>query len=182
MSSRVSRVTTKSGDSGQTRLATGEVYEKSNDQIELVGILDEANCALGVLVQYVDREFIDDLKVMQARLFDIGAAIAMNEPQQGWDLQTEEVTEKIRTLNSTLPLLTEFILPGGSNAAAFAHVARASVRRAERAFWRSATHQLRESGQGAYLNRVSDYLFVLARKITIEEETWQPMPTTKEKT
>lgn len=178
MPNRITKVTTKSGDGGTTRLATGEVHQKGDDQIELVGVLDEANCALGVLVQFIEPKYHDQLKQIQSRIFDIGAAVATGIPQPVWYAETEIVTTATNELNATIEPLQEFVIPGGGQVAAHAHVARAKVRHAERVFWRAASDELRSSGQGAYLNRVSDYLFVLGRIIADHEETWQPLKPT----
>lgn len=175
MPDRITKVTTKSGDGGTTKLATGEVHQKGDDQIELVGVLDEANCAVGVLVQFTEPKHHEQLKQIQSRIFDIGAAVATGVPQPVWFAETEELTQVTKTLNAHLAPLREFVIPGGGRASALAHVARASVRHAERVFWRVAGDQLRSSGQGAYLNRVSDYLFVLSRVVAEEEVTWQPL-------
>ena len=175
MPNRITKVTTKSGDGGTTKLATGEVHQKGDDQIELVGVLDEANCALGVLVQFTEPQYHEQLKQIQSRIFDIGAAVATGIPQPVWYAETEGLTQATKKLNENLAPLKEFVIPGGGRASALAHVARASIRRAERVFWRVASDQLRSSGQGAYLNRVSDYLFVLSRVVANEEVTWQPL-------
>lgn len=175
MPDRINKVTTKSGDGGTTKLATGEVHHKGDDQIELVGVLDEANCALGVLVQFIKPKYHEQLKQIQSRIFDIGAAVATGIPQPVWFAETEELTQATSALNANLAPLKEFVIPGGGHASALAHVARASIRRAERVFWRVANDQFKSSGQGAYLNRVSDYLFVLSRVTADEEETWQPL-------
>ena len=178
MPNRITKVTTKSGDGGTTRLATGEVHQKGDAQIELVGVLDEANCALGVLVQFIEPKYHDRLKQIQSRIFDIGAAVATGIPQPVWYEETETITNATNELNATIEPLTEFVIPGGGQASSLAHVARAKVRHAERVFWRVASDELQSSGQGAYLNRISDYLFVLGRIIADHEETWQPLKPT----
>ena len=175
MPDRITKVTTKSGDGGTTRLATGEIHHKGDDQIELVGVLDEANCALGVLVQIIESKYHDQLRQLQSRIFDIGAAVATGVPQPVWDAETETITNTTKELNETIEPLKEFVIPGGGQASAHAHVARAKIRHAERVFWRVASNELRSSGMGAYLNRASDYLFVLARVVSDEEDTWRPI-------
>ena len=175
MANRITRVTTSRGDEGSTSLADGKKHPKQSGPIELVGVLDEANCAVGVLVQYVAEERQSSLSEIQSRLFDIGAAVATGIPQPVWQEQVSVVTCATEQLNAQLEPLREFILPGGGQAAAFAHVARSAVRRAERTFWRHASEELKRSGQGAYLNRVSDYLFVLARSLAVSEVLWQPL-------
>lgn len=175
MSNRISRVTTKTGDQGSTRLTFEYSIDKGNDILELVGVLDETNSALGVLVQYIGTPFVEELKRIQSRLFDVGAALATEVIQPYWQRETQHVTKSIKELNAKLEPLKEFVLPGGGKAAAFTHLARTTVRRAERVFWRYADEKLRESGIGAYLNRVSDYLFVLSRAIAETEEIWRPL-------
>ena len=175
MANRITRVVTSRGDKGSTTLADGKVHPKGSDPIELVGILDEANCSLGILVQYLDGEDRTDVTEIQSRLFDIGAAVATGVPQPVWPAQVDTITFKTKQLNDQLEPLREFVLPGGGRAAAFAHAARSIIRRVERTFWRCASDELRDSGQGAYLNRVSDYLFVLARKISESEQLWEPL-------
>lgn len=181
LANRITRVTTSRGDNGSTTLADGKVHPKHSGPIELVGVLDETNCDLGVLVQYVVGEHRNTLTEIQSRLFDIGAAVATGIPQPVWQEQVSIVTKATEELNEQLEPLQEFILPGGGKASACAHVARASVRRAERTFWKYASESLKSSGQGAYLNRVADYLFVLARTIAISEEQWQPLHSNSEK-
>ena len=178
MPDRITKVTTKLGDGGTTRLATGEIHQKGDDQIELVGVLDEANCALGVLVQFIQPRYHDQLKQIQSRIFDIGAAVATGIPQPVWYAETETISIATKELNTTVAPLKEFVIPGGGQASAHAHVARAKVRHAERVFWRVASDELRSSGQGAYLNRVSDFLFVLGRVVADQEETWRPLKPT----
>ncbi|MYI77981.1 MAG: ATP:cob(I)alamin adenosyltransferase, partial [Gammaproteobacteria bacterium] len=118
------------------------------------------------------------LKQIQSRIFDIGAAVATGIPQPVWYAETESISNATQELNTTLEPLKEFVIPGGGHASAHAHVARAKVRHAERVFWRVANDELRSSGQGAYLNRVSDYLFVLGRVVADEEEMWLPLKPT----
>lgn len=158
-----------------TALADGKTLNKFDGRVELAGILDEANCSIGVLVQHVEDPFRTTLIEIQSRLFDLGAAVATGEPQPVWQRETDFVTQATKELNDQLPPLREFILPGGGIASSFAHVARASARRAERIFWKHAPDALKDAGLGAYLNRVSDYLFVLARTIADGEQLWEPL-------
>ena len=175
MANRISRVVTSKGDKGKTALADGKTLDKFDGRVELAGTLDEANCSIGVLVQYVEDPLRRTLIEIQSRLFDLGAAVATGDPQPIWQRETDSITQATKELNDHLPPLREFILPGGGQAAAFAHVARASVRRTERVFWKFAPDSLKESGLGAYLNRVSDYLFVLARSVADREQLWEPL-------
>ena len=177
---RIDRVTTRTGDGGATSLADGSRYRKHDAKIELVGCLDAANSAIGALVAEVPDGAHDAvLADIQSRLFDIGAVVATGRGSSDdvWSGQTAGLTEATEALNAELPPLREFILPGGGRAAAAAHVARAAVRTAERAWWRAVDDGLISdiAPIGAYLNRLSDYLFVLARCLATSERLWQPI-------
>lgn len=158
-----------------TTLADGKILNKFDGRVELVGTLDEANCSIGALVQFVNEPYRHTLIEIQSRLFDLGAAVATGEPQTVWLRETEQITQSTKKLNDHLPPLEEFVLPGGGKAAALAHVARSNIRRAERIFWKFAPNPLKDNGLGAYLNRVSDYLFVLARTVAECEQLWEPL-------
>ncbi|MCY3883688.1 MAG: cob(I)yrinic acid a,c-diamide adenosyltransferase [Gammaproteobacteria bacterium] len=175
MAYRISRVTTSKGDQGTTKLADGKTLDKFDGRVELSGTLDEANCSIGVLVQHVDDEYRQTLVTIQSRIFDLGAAVATGDPQPIWQRETDAITEATKELNEELPPLREFVLPGGGKASAFAHVARSNVRRAERVFWKHAPDALKDAGLGAFLNRVSDYLFVLSRIVAEQEQLWEPL-------
>ena len=175
MPDRITKVTTRHGDKGHTSLADGKRYAKFDPEIELVGILDEANASLGLAATILAEPYRTDVVELQSRLFDIGAAVATGTPQQGWDTQTENLEQKSSNLNSTLEPLREFVLPGSNEVSARLHVARTVVRRAERLFWKAANDALRESSIGTFLNRASDYLFVLARSQSDVEVLWQPL-------
>lgn len=175
---RIDRVTTKTGDSGTTSLADGRRYRKFDARIELVGELDEANSVLGLLAEEVDAELAERLRGIQSRLFDAGAVAATGAESVGgvaldWQDLAAALAAETQHLNSALEPLREFILPGGGRASSIAHLARAVVRRAERAWWRASDDALRDIAAGIYLNRLSDYLFVLARTVAREERQWR---------
>lgn len=175
MSDRINRVVSRHGDQGKTSLADGKRYDKFSPSIELVGVLDEANAALGlacVLIKPPYREFVVNL---QSRLFDVGAAVAMGKTQSGWDEQLRELDQQTQELNEGLEPLKEFVLPGSNEVSSRLHLARTTLRRAERLYWEAANEEMRESDIGAFLNRASDYLFVLGRVLSEEEVLWQPM-------
>ena len=172
---RIDKVTTSSGDKGLTSLADGERYLKSNVRIELVGSLDELNCTLGLIHQFVNEEVKPQLIQIQSRLFDLGAAVATGQPQPYWSQQTQQLEEWVTLINSKLEPLKEFVLPGGSEANARTHLARAVCRRTERVFWLLNDEKLVDSGIPAYLNRLSDYLFVLARSLSENEVLWEQL-------
>ena len=173
---RIDRVTTRSGDQGETSLADGRRYAKHDARIELVGALDEANSFLGLLAAEADASQQPQLARIQSLLFDAGAMVATGNCNVDWPAVVQELEASSAALNAQLPPLREFILPGGGRAAALAHVARSVVRRAERRWWQVAAdaEELRASGFGVVLNRLSDYLFVFARTVASGEQLWQP--------
>ena len=179
---RISRVVTRTGDGGETALADGKRRPKHHPRFELIGAIDEANSFIGLLAaSLVPGDHRQRLTEIQSRLFDIGGGAATGVAAGDWGALTAAVEDWTKTMNAGLPPLREFVLPGGAPAVALAHVARSMTRRAERKFWAQAEAlpALAEAGMGAYLNRLSDYLFVLARVIareqTAPETTWVPL-------
>jgi len=170
----LNRIYTRTGDAGRTRLATGEPVSKSDMRVEAYGAVDETNACLGLTRLHTagDLEFDAMLGRIQNELFDLGADLATPpklDEAEGQalrliDSQVERLEAEIDAMNSEMPGLTSFILPGGSAAAANLHLARTVCRRAEREAVRLA-----ESGAAVnpaalrYLNRLSDLLFVAAR-------------------
>jgi cob(I)alamin adenosyltransferase len=163
---RIDRVVTKGGDNGQTSLGDGTRVSKTHLRIEAMGMVDEANASIGVVRIHTRSHPIEDamLARVQNDLFDLGADLCV--PGTGDDrlrLTDEAVTRleaEVERMNDALPPLTSFILPGGTDAAAFAHVARVAARKAERAV--VAVDGVNPVVQ-RFLNRLSDHLFVLAR-------------------
>ena len=172
---RIDKVTTTHGDSGMTSLADGKRYHKSSERVALVGALDELNCAISSAALAVDGDLHDQLRLIQSRLFDLGAAVATGEPQPFWQREAERLTSLTEQLNQQLAPLTEFVLPGGNEANARLHLARSTARRCEREFWRLNDPTLIEATLGIFLNRLSDYLFVAARVLCADEVLWQPL-------
>ena len=172
---RIDRVTTRTGDRGETSLADGRRYAKHDAKIELVGALDEANSFLGALAAELAENYQERVAWIQSRLFDAGALVASGGSSVDWRSVAEELEAETAALNTRLPPLQEFILPAGGRTAAAAHVARTVVRRAERAWWRAAAQaeELRAQDVGVVLNRLSDYLFVLARTLATHEQLWR---------
>ena len=175
MKNRVDKVVTRQGDQGQTALMGSQRYDKFDPQIELVGTLDEVNATLGLAAVQAEEPYQTALRTMQAHLFDIGAAVVMDKPQASWDEELERLDQQIQAWNSKLPPLTEFVLPGSNEVSARLHVARTVLRRAERLYWQVASPILQQSAIGAFLNRASDYLFVLSRVLSDTEVVWVPM-------
>lgn len=167
MSTRLSIITTRTGDDGNTSLGDGQRVSKTHLRVQALGEVDELNSHIGVLRCETLPPDIDACWArIQHDLFDMGAELAV----PGYEVLTTEhvvfLEEQTQHYNSSLTPLKEFILPGGSRAAALAHVVRTVARRAERAV--IALNQS-EKGQSAhsthYLNRLSDLSFVLARTL-----------------
>lgn len=163
---RIDRVVTGGGDNGETSLGDGTRVSKANPRIEALGAVDEANAAIGVLRLHTRNRAAEDAMLgrLQNDLFDVGADLCV--PGTGLDrlrvtgAAVQRLETEVAAMNEALPPLTSFILPGGTDAAAFAHVARTAGRRAERAV--VAVDDVNPMVQ-RYLNRLSDHLFVLAR-------------------
>jgi cob(I)alamin adenosyltransferase len=161
---RIDRVVTRGGDAGETSLGDGTRVRKDSPLIAAIGAVDEANAAIGLVRTLVSPPISTLLARVQNDLFDLGADLCV-PGASGARLRFSEtpitrLEAEIETMNAGLPALRSFVLPGGSAAAAQAHVARTVVRRAER-----AVAGLDGSGGAVlrYLNRLSDHLFVLAR-------------------
>lgn len=186
---KISRVTTKSGDAGETGLGDGSRIAKTHPRIEAVGAVDEANSAIGVARAGLAEEFSEidaQLGRIQNDLFDLGADLATpaaghepgNAPLRVTEAQVDRIEAATEALNAGLPPLKSFILPAGKSGAAELHLARALARRAER-----AVLALAESGAEVgtpvrlYVNRLSDFLFVAARYVCVKsdgETLWRP--------
>ncbi len=171
MTERITKVTTRAGDKGTTKLATGRTVAKHAPVVRVIGAVDELNSHVGVLAGLAPDPAA--LKTIQQRLFDMGAVFAMEGQYDAPAL--DELEAATEAVNETLPPLTEFVLPGGGPAASQAHVCRSVCRRAESDLWglieTSPNDSLEQCAR--YLNRLSDYFFVLARALTQDdEEQW----------
>ena len=168
----LNRIYTRTGDAGQTRLATGAPVSKASARVEAYGAVDETNACLGLARLSTAGDLDAILARIQNELFDLGADLATpakpDEPEGSklriLDSQVARLEGEIDALNAELPPLASFVLPGGAPAAAALHLARTVCRRAER-----ETVRLMEAGEPVsgpalrYLNRLSDLLFVAAR-------------------
>ncbi len=164
MGHRLSKIYTRTGDSGETGLGTGERVAKDHPRIEAIGDIDELNCQLGVLLcKGLPGELRQTLATVQHRLFDIGAGLSMPGARSLSCQAVRELEALLDKLNATLPPLKEFILPGGSPAAACCHVARAVCRRSERRLVTLSRQETIDPAVLQYINRLSDLLFVMAR-------------------
>ena len=179
------KIYTKTGDQGITSLLGGVRVPKSDLRIDAYGTLDELNSYVGLLRdQEVNKKRSELLKTIQDRLFTIGADLATvpgKDKVKKPDLHPEdvEVLEKeMDAMDAELPMLTSFILPGGHTAVSFCHLARTVCRRSERIVVELASEEHVAELVIQYLNRLSDFLFVLGRKMAqeleVEEVTWKP--------
>lgn len=177
---RIDRVVTRGGDAGETSLGYGSRVPKHGARACAIGDVDEANAAIGWLI-VVAPDHAPLLRSIQNTLFDLGADLCV--PGTGGDrlrltdAPTLWLERAIFTQNARLPPLHSFVLPGGTEAAARAHLARTVVRRAERAVVRVAGAEVINPALLRYLNRLSDFLFVLARVLNRDGTTdilWCP--------
>jgi len=166
MGNRLSKITTRTGDDGTTGLGDGSRTRKSAARIAILGEIDELNCHLGVLrCETLPVDIAEAVAGMQNQLFDLGGEISIPGYRMVTADHVQGLDVAIERWNRDLPPLKEFILPGGTRAAALAHVARAVARRAERAMVTMAdTEDVSPLGL-QYLNRLSDLLFILARQL-----------------
>jgi len=179
------KIYTKTGDKGFTSLIGGTRVAKHDIRIESYGTVDELNSYIGLIgdqdIAAHDKEI---LKQIQDRLFTIGSSLA-SDPEKSkmiipdlYLTDIELLEKEMDLMNEHLPELKHFILPGGSNAISFCHIARCVCRRAERICVQLAEESTVDEKINVYLNRLSDYLFTLARKIAndynIPENQWIP--------
>ena len=167
MGNRLSKIYTKTGDSGTTGLGDGTRVAKDSARVTAYGTIDEANCAIGLVLAsaagLVPDGVRDLLTTVQHQLFDLGGELCIPGHAAIFDADIDALERALDAHNATLPPLQEFILPGGGDAAARCHLARTIVRRAERETVTLAHHDAVRPEAIRYLNRLSDLLFVLAR-------------------
>lgn len=170
-----SRIYTKTGDAGTTSLVGGTRVPKTHARLEAYGTIDELNAQLGLLQTYLSEE--EDRRMIvyvQNKLFAVGSYLATD--QQTTDLRIESriaeediqcIEHAIDVIDATLPPLKAFVLPGGSRAAAVCHVCRTVCRRAERRILSLSENSEIDTDVTAFINRLSDYLFVLSRRLNL---------------
>ncbi len=181
----ITKVYTKTGDEGMTSLVGGVRVRKTNPRIEAYGTVDELSAQLGLLASFMkDGDDKNMVISIQRTLFTVCSYLATDTTQTklapSYTIDPQEVTvleEEIDHLNGSLPQQTSFIIPGGSHEAALAHVCRTVCRRAERRiFFLGETTKL-DGNVLQYINRLSDYLFMLARKLNfndgVREKIWK---------
>ncbi len=171
------KVYTRTGDAGTTSLVGGTRVAKNAPRLNAYGTVDELNSWLGVLASHpeVGEEHRQMLQTIQNTLFDLGAELATEadskwQPRKITQAAIDNIETAIDALEARLPHHNRFILPGGSQAASFAHVARTVARRAERLIVTLAETAEISPLTLRYINRLSDYLFVLARAINIDNQ------------
>lgn len=187
MGHRLSAIVTRTGDDGSTGLGDGTRTGKDAPRIDAIGEIDELNAHIGLLSAEMAADastpaaLRDDLVEIQHALLDLGAELAVPAEARFPPGRLERLDARIAQVNATLPPLREFILPGGTRAAAQAHVCRTVCRRAERAIVRLARTEPVGEPVRCYVNRLSDWFFVLARAIQREaagaagaEPQWRP--------
>ena len=181
------KIYTKTGDKGKTSLIGGTKVFKSDIRIETYGTVDELNSHIGLVIDYTsDEQQRAILKLVQDRLFVIGSSLACDPDKQTGmhipDLNEEDILlleKEIDSMNEKLPVMKNFILPGGHPAVSSTHIARCVCRRTERLCVNMQQHEIFiEPLIIKYINRLSDYLFVLARyaahQLGAVELPWKP--------
>jgi cob(I)alamin adenosyltransferase len=188
---KLDKIYTRGGDGGETSLATGARRRKDDSRVEAFGVIDETNAAIGVArlsIETRDADLDAMLARIQNELFDLGAELATPpDPKKHLDqsmrlvitpTQVERLEKDIDALNGTLSPLKSFVLPGGMPAAAHLHVARTVCRRAERVMVTLGEKKGEELSPTAfaYVNRLSDFLFVASRYVNRDrgDVLWQP--------
>jgi cob(I)alamin adenosyltransferase len=164
---RLSKIYTRTGDDGTTGLANGQRVDKCDARVEAFGSVDETNSVIGLILAENDipSGIRESLARVQHELFEIGAELALPGYSKIGAQNIARLEAELDALNAELPPLKEFVLPGGNRAAAVCHVARAICRRAERSAWAAAKESAVNSDLLRYLNRLSDLLFVTARRL-----------------
>ena len=177
------KIYTRTGDQGQTGLYSGRRVSKADPRVEAYGTVDELNACLGLLRDHVEpldpprTRVRAQLLAQQQQLFALGAALADDREGQAYRVPDDAATQLeayLDEMDTELPKMTHFILPGGSKSVSFAHLARTVCRRAER---RTVEMEQVDPAVIVYLNRLSDYLFVLSRYLgkleAVEEIKWE---------
>lgn len=172
MGHRLTKIYTRTGDNGTTGLADGSRVEKDHPRLEVIGDLDELNSSIGMILYHPLHEVVRNcLTDIQHLLFDIGAELSIPGRETLTAANVSSLETILDEFNAGLPPLKEFILPGGNPAAATCHLARAICRRAERHLVLLNHHETVNQHTLAYINRLSDFLFVIARLLSRETDT-----------
>jgi cob(I)alamin adenosyltransferase len=179
MANRLTKIVTRTGDDGTTGLGDGTRVGKDSLRVQALGDIDELNSALGVaLAQTLPDHVRAILGSVQNDLFDLGGEVCIPGRSALWDAHVDHLERRIESLREPLPVLREFVLPGGTRGAAACHLARAVCRRAERSLVALGRHEAVSALSIQYLNRLSDLLFLAARTVNADahepETLWRP--------
>jgi cob(I)alamin adenosyltransferase len=179
------KIYTKTGDKGLTSLIGGTRVQKSDLRIECYGTVDELNSYIGLIAcQDISTIYQEYLKAIQDRLFTVGAYLA-SDPEKStmkipdlYESDVQFLEDQMDDMGAQLPELKHFILPGGNTIVSYCHLARCICRKAERLVVQLSAESHVDEKMTVYLNRLSDYLFVLARKLNLDmgtpENIWNP--------
>jgi cob(I)alamin adenosyltransferase len=176
MANRLTKIYTRTGDDGATGMADGTRVAKDDLLVHAIGEIDELNSQLAVLACHSPERFTESVRAIQNELFNIGAELSLGTAIVKQE-HVDSLEQSLDELNRCLTPLKEFILPGGGLAASHCHIARAVCRRAERALVSLDKQNALNKYLKAYINRLSDYLFVMARAISQQQDAdevyWQ---------
>lgn len=180
----LTRIYTKGGDAGETSLGSGERVAKHDIRVAAYGTVDEANAVIGLVRLHTAGADDAMLERIQNDLFDLGADLCTPEGDERRsgalrvsEAQVERLESEIDAMNAELQPLTSFVLPGGSPASAYLHLARTVSRRAERDMTILTGRETVNDAAMRYINRLSDHLFVMARRLNsngAEDVLWTP--------
>ena len=167
-----SRIYTGGGDKGKTSLVGGFRVSKTHPRLEAYGTIDELNSFIGLLIEEVeDSDTRELLLFIQSKLFTVGSYLATDPAKTEYKIKSritddsiKKIEDAIDQMDSSLPKMTSFVLPGGSRSSATAHICRTVCRRAERNIYRVTETEEVEAPVLVFMNRLSDLLFVIARK------------------
>ena len=178
MGKRLTKIYTRTGDDGTTGLGDGSRVAKDAARIEAIGSVDELNCVLGLLLcEELPASIQDCLTDVQHRLFDTGGELSIPGYLMVEDRHVQALEQALDELNAELKPLEDFILPGGTRAAALCHQARAVCRRAERRVYTLSKESEINGVTNRFLNRLSDLLFVMARYLNkqagVKDVLWE---------
>ena len=171
MKSEKSKLYTGSGDKGKTSLVGGFRVPKTHPRLEAYGTVDELNSFIGLLIEEVGGDTRELLLFIQSKLFTVGSYLATDPSKTEYKIEShisedsiKKIEDNIDLIDSKLPKVTTFVLPGGSRSAAIAHICRTVCRRAERNIYQIAETDEVEEPVLVFMNRLSDLLFVIARR------------------
>lgn len=170
MGNRLSKIVTRTGDKGTTGMADGSRRSKNDARVHCLGEVDELNASIGVALSFIeDAQIQEVLFAVQHDLFDIGAELCQAGKSLIQQVHVDAIEASVDQFNKPLPALKEFILPGGSQAVAFLHMARTVCRRVERSMVALKELEGMNPTTMQYINRLSDLLFILTRSVAHQD-------------